>query len=118
MSESESEDEILDRIEAALRKIGSVAGAVVPPVSGAEGEAVDRAALIERLDGIIARLRDGLDNLAPRAPHAGPARDAHTQSARDAHIQSSRDAHIQSARDAHDTPAHDGLDDFQPEPGE
>jgi hypothetical protein len=66
MSESESEDEILDRIEAALRKIADVSG---PALSGAaridEGESIDRAALAEKLDRIIARLQTGLENLRP-----------------------------------------------------
>lgn len=64
MSESESEDEILDRLEAALRKIAGLSGA---PRSG-EGAAVDREALAERLDKIITRLRDGLE---PTRPEAG-----------------------------------------------
>jgi hypothetical protein len=66
MSESESEDEILDRIEAALRKIAGVSGAAL---SGAghlgEGEQLDRTALTEKLDGIIARLHEGLNNVRP-----------------------------------------------------
>ena len=61
MSESESEDEILDRIEAALRKIAGVPG----PARLGEGEVLDRAALAEKLDMVIARLRDGLQNLRP-----------------------------------------------------
>ncbi len=56
MSESESEDEILDRIEAALRKIAGVPAAP----RAAEGDALDRDALTGKLDGIIARRRDGL----------------------------------------------------------
>ena len=62
MSESESEDEILDRIEAALRKIAGVSG---PRLAG---EGVDPAALAARLDRIIARLREGLE---PARPEAG-----------------------------------------------
>lgn len=67
MSESESEDEILDRIEAALRKIASApaakagAGVAQPHEEGA----LDRAAFTEKLDEIIAKLRDGLENLRP-----------------------------------------------------
>lgn len=66
MSESESEDEILDRIEAALRKIADVSG---PALAGAarvtEGEPLDRAALADKLDRIIARLQAGLETLRP-----------------------------------------------------
>jgi hypothetical protein len=65
MSESESEDEILDRIEAALRKIASVSGEVQSGPRLAEGETLDRAALAGKLDGIIARLHEGLDRLRP-----------------------------------------------------
>ena len=66
MSESESEDEILDRIEAALRKIAGVSPAALSghaPHDEAEG--LDRAALTGKLDGIISKLRDGLENLRP-----------------------------------------------------
>jgi hypothetical protein len=66
MSESESEDEILDRIEAALRKIADVSGAAVPgAVLSAGDDTLNRAALAEKLDGIIARLQAGLENLRP-----------------------------------------------------
>jgi hypothetical protein len=66
MSESESEDEILDRIEAALRRIAGVSPAAVSGTAqpGA-AEAFDRAALTGKLDGIIAKLRDGLANSRP-----------------------------------------------------
>jgi hypothetical protein len=57
MSESESEDEILDRIEAALRKIAGVSVAGRRPETS---EVQERAALVEKLDNIIARLREGL----------------------------------------------------------
>ena len=57
MSESESEDEILDRIEAALRKIAGLSVAGHRPEAS---EAPDHAALVEKLDGIITRLREGL----------------------------------------------------------
>ncbi|WP_297493343.1 hypothetical protein [Acidocella sp.] len=72
MSESESEDEILDRIEAALRKIASLpAGARLhdgaPDAQPGEGAALGRAALTMKLDDIIGRLRAGLDNAPPRA---------------------------------------------------
>lgn len=61
MSESESEDEILDRIEAALRKIASLS-------KPAGGEALDRAVLAEGLDEVIARLRTALDEVPPPEP--------------------------------------------------
>jgi hypothetical protein len=64
MSESESEDEILDRIEAALRRIAGVSPAALSGTAQpGEGEALDRAVLTEKLDGIISKLRDGLVNL-------------------------------------------------------
>lgn len=69
MSESESEDEILDRIEAALRKIAGLSGGDRP----AGDDAFNRAAFTEKLDGIIARLREGLAGPQPEAgePEAG-----------------------------------------------
>ena len=71
MSESESEDEILDRIEAALRKIAGVSVAGLRPDAS---EAPERAVLVEKLDFIIARLREGLG--APAREHvSAPARD-------------------------------------------
>ena len=73
MSESESEDEILDRIEAALRKIAAVAGAVAPAAQPVEGDGLDRVALIEKLDGMITRLRDGLGALPAREAAPVPA---------------------------------------------
>ena len=57
MPESESEDEILERIETALRKIASIAQAPKP----AAGRAIDRSALAKSLDMLIARLRAGLE---------------------------------------------------------
>jgi len=64
MSESESEDEILDRIEEALRKIaGAARGGKSSP---GEGRAPDREALAATLDKVIARLRDGLN--PPQTP--------------------------------------------------
>ena len=76
MSESESEDEILDRIEAALRKIAGMSGATRPGESETfEHAALDRAALTAKLDDIIARLRDGLENAQSRtAPEGAPSR--------------------------------------------
>jgi hypothetical protein len=61
MSESESEDEILDRIEAALRKIASLS-------KPAGGESLDRAILAEGLDQVITRLRTTLDEVLPPEP--------------------------------------------------
>jgi len=58
MSESESEDEILDRIEAALRKISSLS-------KPAGGDGFDRAALAEGLDQVITRLREALEPVHP-----------------------------------------------------
>jgi hypothetical protein len=57
MPESESEDEILDRIEVALRKIAAIAQ-TPKPVSGRE---IDREALVQSLDMLISRLRAGLE---------------------------------------------------------
>ncbi len=64
MSESESEDEILDRIEEALRKIaGAAQGGKSSP---AKGDTFDREALAATLDKVIARLRGGLN--PPQTP--------------------------------------------------
>lgn len=57
MPESESEDEILDRIEVALRKIAAIAQAPKP----ASGREIDREALAQSLDMLISRLRAGLE---------------------------------------------------------
>jgi hypothetical protein len=74
MSESESEDEILDRIEAALRKIADAPGAGrLLEGHAPESDVPDRDALTEKLDGIIARLRDGLGGSA-RGLEGVPAR--------------------------------------------
>ena len=56
MPESESEDEILERIEIALRKISAVAQAPKSPAASG----LDRAALAQSLDMLILRLRAGL----------------------------------------------------------
>ena len=61
MPESESEDDILDRIEVALRRI---AGAVQPPKAAA-GREIDRDALAHSLDMLITRLRAGLEPAKP-----------------------------------------------------
>lgn len=62
MPESESEDEILDRIEEALRKIASASKAVRGPVAfnNAAETSLDREALAATLDTVIARLRGAL----------------------------------------------------------
>ncbi|HQT46604.1 MAG TPA: hypothetical protein PLY97_05210 [Acidocella sp.] len=57
MPESESEDEILNRIEIALRKIASATqGNALAP-----GQGIDREALAGTLDVLIERLRSELD---------------------------------------------------------
>jgi len=61
MTESETEAETLERLEAALRKI---AGAVPKPKAASGGAAaggIDRAALVQSLDLLISRLRGGLE---------------------------------------------------------
>ena len=60
MPESETEDQILDRIEDALRKIaGATASRAVPaPVTG--DDMLDREALASALEKVIARLRGAL----------------------------------------------------------
>ena len=60
-SESESEDEILERIETALRKISLMAQAPKLPV----GRELDHVALARSLDLLIARLRAGLEASGP-----------------------------------------------------
>ncbi len=57
MPDSESEDEILERIEAALRKIAGIAQAPKP----AGGQEINRVALARALDMMISRLRAGLE---------------------------------------------------------
>jgi hypothetical protein len=61
MPESESEDEILDRIEVALRRI---AGAVQTAKPHSKRE-IDREALARSLELLIVRLRAGLDLATP-----------------------------------------------------
>ncbi len=61
MTESESEAETLERLEAALRKIAELSRQ--PKRAGPE---IDRAALLHSLDMLISRLRGGLN-----PPHAG-----------------------------------------------
>ncbi len=64
MPESESEDEILERIESALRRISAVAHATKPVAAGG----LNHAALVQSLDMIIARLRAGLEASNPAEP--------------------------------------------------
>ena len=61
MTESESEAETLERLEAALRRIAELSR---QPKRGATE--IDRAALLQSLDMLISRLRSGLN-----PPHAG-----------------------------------------------
>lgn len=70
MPESESEDEILDRIETALKKIADLAHAARPVIRSAPpavrdaavaGREIDRDVLAKSLDMLIARLRHGLE---------------------------------------------------------
>ncbi len=63
MPDSETEDEILTRIEKALQKIAAVGK---PTASGG----IDRTALTLALDGMIARLRGGLE---PPGQETAPA---------------------------------------------
>ncbi len=67
MPESESEDEILVRIETALMKISHLAHAPrgTAPIVATEDGRIDRAALVHSLDLLIARLRAGLEPHAP-----------------------------------------------------
>ena len=59
MAESESEDEILDRIEEALRKIAGVSQNIKPQTE--RDKALDREALTAALDKVIFRLRETLN---------------------------------------------------------
>lgn len=69
MSESETEDQILDRIEEALRKIAGAAQhhamtAPAPQPAPVE-EGLDREALALALDAVIARLRGAVPPQQP-----------------------------------------------------
>ncbi len=61
MADSETEEQTLDRIEAALKKIATAAQAPKP----AGGGGIDRAALAQSLDLLISRLRSGLEPPKP-----------------------------------------------------
>lgn len=56
MTESETEDETLERLERALRRISEMANA--PREAGGPG--IDRKAVLKTLDTLIERLRSGL----------------------------------------------------------
>jgi hypothetical protein len=58
MTDTETEAQTLERIEAALRKIATLAQA--PKATGGT-PAIDRVALIKSLDMLISRLRTGLE---------------------------------------------------------
>jgi hypothetical protein len=60
MTESETEAEIMDRLESALRRIAAAAHAPRRPAAAANGHNIDRDALVHSLDALIARLRTGL----------------------------------------------------------
>ena len=66
MPDSETEDEILARIETALQKIAAVGK---PAPAAAEG-GIDRAALTRALDTMIGRLRGGLEPPGQETPPA------------------------------------------------
>jgi hypothetical protein len=61
MTEAETEAETLERLETALRRIAELARA---PKRRAEPE-IDRKALLQSLDMMIARLRSGLEASKP-----------------------------------------------------
>jgi hypothetical protein len=63
MPDSETEEQTLSRIEAALQKIAALAHAPKP----ATGGEIDRTALLRSLDMMISRLRNGLES-----PKSGP----------------------------------------------
>ncbi|HQT63391.1 MAG: hypothetical protein B7Z75_11050 [Acidocella sp. 20-57-95] len=56
MTESETEEQTLERLEAALRRIADLAGA--PKMTSHPD--IDRKALVKTLDTLIERLRTGL----------------------------------------------------------
>lgn len=60
MPESETEDQILDRIEDALRKIAGATAPRAAPVPVNSDDALDREALVSALEKVIARLRGAL----------------------------------------------------------
>ncbi len=72
MTETETEAETLERLELALRRIGDLARQ--PRLKAGEAPEIDRQALLHSLDGLISRLRNGLD-----LPDAKPANDGATE---------------------------------------
>lgn len=73
MNDTETEAETLERLEAALRRIGELArlpksaGAVLPIEGAPAAPEIDRKALLHSLDLLITRLRNGLE-----LPKPGP----------------------------------------------
>ncbi len=69
MTESETEDEILARIETALQKIGAVGKpkptSSAPNSSGQVQDGLNRDRAMAALDAIIGRLREGLEPPGP-----------------------------------------------------
>ncbi len=61
MNDTETEAETLERLEAALRRIGELAR--LPKTAGGTtaGPEIDREALLHSLDLLITRLRNGLE---------------------------------------------------------
>ncbi len=68
MSDTETEAETLERLEAALRRIGELAR--LPKATSSNlpvGPEIDREALLHSLDLLITRLRNGLELPKPSA---------------------------------------------------
>jgi hypothetical protein len=69
MNDTETEAETLERLEAALRRIGELARlpkiSASPAGGAAAGPEIDREALLHSLDLLIARLRNGLEMPRP-----------------------------------------------------
>jgi hypothetical protein len=65
MTESESEDETIERLETALRRIAGATSGQHRPIPAAAGQDMDREALARSLDMLIARLRAGLKPANP-----------------------------------------------------
>jgi hypothetical protein len=65
MNDTETEAETLERLEAALRRIGELARlpktAGSPAAGAPAGPEIDRKALLHSLDLLITRLRNGLE---------------------------------------------------------
>ena len=66
MNDTETEAETLERLEAALRRIGELARQPKAVSAGAaSGPEIDREALLHSLDLLITRLRNGLEMPKP-----------------------------------------------------